>query len=105
MPIWEWDKIPGVTSRDFKTDQQMTVQWGESGSTEFVGGVSDGKYGATVYDMNYNDVKAKKSYFFFDDEVVCLGAGINSEAAENVTIMERNLKMHDMLMLLCREYQ
>ncbi len=85
MPIWEWDKIPGVTSREFKTDQPITVQWGEEGSTDFVGGVSDGKYGATVYDMNYNDVKAKKSYFFFDDEVVCLGAGINSDASENVT--------------------
>ena len=85
MPIWEWDKIPGVTSRDFKEDQSMTVEWGESGSTNFTGGVSDGVYGSAVYDMDYNDVKAKKSYFFFDDEVVCLGAGINSNSAENIT--------------------
>ena len=85
MPIWEWDKIPGVTSRDFKEDQKMTVQWGESGSTNFTGGVSDGVYGCSVYDMDYNDVHAKKAYFFFDDEVVCLGAGINSNSAENIT--------------------
>jgi chondroitin AC lyase len=85
MPIWEWDKIPGVTSRDFKEDERMTVDWGEMGSTNFTGGVSDGVYGAAVYDMDYNDVKAKKSYFFFDDEVVCLGAGINSNSAENIT--------------------
>ena len=85
MPIWEWDKIPGVTSRNFKEDQPMDVQWGESGSTNFTGGVGDGVYGCSVYNMDYNGVVAKKSYFFFDNEVVCLGTGINSHAAENIT--------------------
>ncbi|MBO9619876.1 MAG: hypothetical protein J7539_12675 [Niabella sp.] len=85
MPVWEWDKIPGITCRDFATDQPTTAQWGEPGSTAFVGGVSDGKYGCTVYDMNYNDVTAKKAWFFFDKEVVCLGAGINCTAGEHVT--------------------
>lgn len=84
MPVWEWDKLPGITSRDFKTDPQMTVQWGEEGSTSFVGGVSDSVYGATAYEMNYNGVKAKKAWFFFDREVVALGAGINSSEAEHV---------------------
>lgn len=85
MPVWEWDKIPGITSRDFKEDQPITVQWGEDGSTNFVGGVSDSIYGATCYDMDYNDVKAKKAWFFFDKEVVCLGAGISSNTQENIT--------------------
>jgi chondroitin AC lyase len=84
MPVWEWDKIPGITSRDFETDQRMTVQWGETGSTQFVGGVSDSLYGALAYDMDYNDVKAKKATFFFDKEVVSLGAGIKSNASENM---------------------
>ncbi|MEJ7736882.1 MAG: polysaccharide lyase 8 family protein [Chitinophagaceae bacterium] len=84
MPVWEWDKIPGTTSRDFVKDQSIDVQWGEPGSTSFVGGVSDSVYGVTTYDMNYNDVQAKKSYFFFDNEVVCLGAGISSGSAENI---------------------
>lgn len=84
MPIWEWDKIPGITSRDFKTDQPTIVQWGENGSTSFVGGVSDGKYGTSAYDMDYDSLKAKKAWFFFDKEVVCLGAGISSSSPENV---------------------
>jgi chondroitin AC lyase len=84
MPVWEWDKIPGITCRDFATDQPTIVQWGETGSTSFVGGVSDGTYGASAYDMDYNDVKAKKAWFFFDKEVVSLGAGINSSAPENI---------------------
>ncbi len=85
MPIWEWDKIPGTTCREFATEQATTVQWGEAGSTSFVGGVSDGEYGLTTYNMDYNDVKAKKSYFFFDKEIVCLGTGINSNSDENIT--------------------
>ncbi len=84
MPVWEWDKIPGITSRDFAEDQPVIVQWGEPGSTSFVGGVSDGRYGTTVYDMNYDGVKAKKAWFFFDDEIVNLGAGINSNAPEHL---------------------
>ena len=84
MPVWEWDKIPGITSRDFVTDQPTTVQWGETGSTSFVGGVSDGTYGASAYDMDYNDVKAKKAWFFFEKEVVSLGAGMNSNSPENI---------------------
>jgi len=85
MPVWEWDKIPGTTARDYIEDQPTTARWGEIGSTAFVGGVSDSSYGASVYTMDYNAVTAKKSWFFFDDEVVCLGAAINCSAPENVT--------------------
>lgn len=85
MPIWEWDKIPGVTCRDYSSDQKITIEWGERGIESFTGGVSDGLYGASVYQLNYNEVLAKKAWFFFDDEVVCLGAGINSYAKESIT--------------------
>ncbi len=85
MPIWEWDKIPGVTSRDNAKEREMTKFWGEEGSNEFAGGVSDQLYGATAYDLNYDSVSAKKAWFFFDKEIVSLGAGINSESPENIT--------------------
>ncbi|MNX14798.1 Chondroitinase-AC precursor [compost metagenome] len=85
MPLWEWDKLPGITCRDFLTDQPAVVDWGEKGNMDFVGGVSDGKYGCTVYEMDYNQVAAKKAWFLFDREIVCLGTGINSTEAENIT--------------------
>ncbi|KQM69428.1 hypothetical protein ASE74_05375 [Pedobacter sp. Leaf216] len=87
MPVWEWDKIPGTTSRDYADDSGATVlkEWGIPGSTKFVGGVSDGFYGVSCYDLNYDSVQAKKAWFFFDQEVVCLGAGINSNAIQNIT--------------------
>lgn len=87
MPIWEWDKIPGTTSRDYLDDGGSTIEkeWGIPGTTGFVGGVSDGLYGLSTYSLNYDSVQAKKSWFFFDQEIVCLGAGIKSKANEHIT--------------------
>lgn len=87
MPVWEWDKIPGTTSRDYPDDNGATVlkEWGIPGTTKFVGGVSDGIYGVSCYDLNYDSVQAKKAWFFFDREVVCLGTGIKSSTKENIT--------------------
>jgi chondroitin AC lyase len=87
MPVWEWDKIPGTTSRDYPDDKGATIlkEWGIPGTTRFVGGVSDGIYGVSCYDLNYDSVQAKKAWFFFDKEVVCLGAGIKSSTKENIT--------------------
>ena len=87
MSIWEWDKIPGTTSRDYPTDSGATIkkEWGIKGTTKFVGGVSDGIYGVSAYDLNYDSVQAKKAWFFFDKEVVCLGAGIKSNSPETIT--------------------
>jgi len=84
MPIWEWDKIPGITNRDYLKDQLTTIEWGERGVSSFVGGVSDGVYGADVYDLDYDMVTAKKAWFYFDKQVVCLGTDINSYAVENI---------------------
>lgn len=85
MPAWEWDKIPGVTARDYDTAVTMKKNWGIYGSTDFVGGLSDSLFGITVYTQNYDDVAAKKSYFFFDKEIVCLGSGIRSKAPQPIT--------------------
>ncbi|MFC5282947.1 polysaccharide lyase family 8 super-sandwich domain-containing protein [Pedobacter alpinus] len=85
MPIWEWDKIPGVTSRDYLEDKKITIEWGERGLNSFIGGVSDRFYGASVYQLDYDEVTAKKAWFFFDNEVVCLGTDINSYAKEQIT--------------------
>jgi len=87
MPVWEWDKIPGVTSRAYPDDEGATIKqdWGIPGTTAFAGGVSNGLYGLAVYAQNYDEVQAKKGWFFFDQEIVCLGAGIKSAAAQEVT--------------------
>ncbi len=85
MPVWEWDKIPGITSRDYTTDRIIDQYYRQPGTTDFVGGVSDGIYGTSAYTMDCDSVQAKKSWFFFDKEIVCLGAGINSNTTESIT--------------------
>ncbi|WEK20037.1 MAG: polysaccharide lyase 8 family protein [Candidatus Pedobacter colombiensis] len=84
MPIWEWDKIPGTTTRDYQEDRLTSRFWGEDGSNAFAGGVSDGVYGASTYALNYDSLSAKKAWFFFDQEIVCLGADIHSNTPEPI---------------------
>jgi len=84
MPVWEWDKIPGITSRDYVTDQIETISWGELGSNDFAGGVSDGVYGANGYMLNFDNLQAKKAWFFFDNEIVCLGTDIKCNEPQNI---------------------
>lgn len=82
FPIWNWTRIPGITAPQLDTIPMAVSDWQTSGTSTFAGGVSDSIYGMSAY--SYTDTYAgintgaKKAWFFFDDEVVCLGAGINS---------------------------
>jgi chondroitin AC lyase len=81
FPVWDWQKIPGATIVQ-KPALPHWKQIAKKGLSEFVGGVSDGKYGAAAFDFNspHDPLKARKSWFFFDREYVCLGTFISSDA-------------------------
>ncbi|MDF2827977.1 MAG: polysaccharide lyase family 8 [Mycobacterium sp.] len=83
-PTFDWFHYPGVTAPYVR--EQTRGSTGNGGS--FTGGVSDGTYGATVYSLDRAATKAKKSTFSFDDEMVALGAGIesSSDAAVHTTV-------------------
>ncbi len=87
FPIWDWKYIPGVTS---PAVEDKATEWGEiTNVSSFVGGVTDGKYGVSVFEMkDVKETQAKKSWFSFDNEIVALGAGISSSnsAAVNTTL-------------------
>jgi chondroitin AC lyase len=57
----------------------------KTGLTEFVGGVTDGLYGAAAFDFvsPHDQIRAKKSWFFFDEEYICLGTGLESGNSGN----------------------
>jgi chondroitin AC lyase len=81
FPAWDWQKIPGATI----VQQPALPHWNDlakKGLTDFVGGVTDGKYGAAASDFAcvHDPLKARKAYFFFDKEFVCLGTAIQSKA-------------------------
>jgi chondroitin AC lyase len=82
FPIWDWTRLPGVTCRHDTTPPAMPGSY--TGTTDFVGGVSDGTYGAAAFDYSRAGVTAKKAWFFFDREVVALAAGITAAAGKPV---------------------
>ncbi len=74
---WDWMKVPGTTveQRGRLSDRQQ-----RRGEKDFVGGVSDGTYGLAAFDFARDRLSARKAWFFFDAEYVCLGAGITCDS-------------------------
>jgi chondroitin AC lyase len=80
FPVWDWQQIPGTTVLQ-KPELPHWNQIAKRGRTAFVGGVTDGEYGAAVFDFEspHDPLRARKSWFFFENEYVCLGSGITAE--------------------------
>ena len=78
FPLWDWQKLPGVTCR-LRDSALPLIDWGIAarGSNAAAAGLSDGRYGMAAFTLEKDSVKAKKAWFFFDKEYVCLGAGIS----------------------------
>jgi chondroitin AC lyase len=76
FPVWDWGKIPGTT---VKLTPGLEGEVRVKGTRPFAGGVSDGRYGCAAFDLERNGLFARKAWFFFDDEMVCLGAGIRCD--------------------------
>ncbi|QJB39127.1 DNRLRE domain-containing protein [Chitinophaga oryzae] len=83
-PVWDWSRIPGTTV-PYITTIPVRAPWGVNfGTTAFAGGVSDSLYGVSALQFSDYSTQARKAWFFFDKEVVCLGAGISSTATQPV---------------------
>ncbi|NLS91514.1 MAG: polysaccharide lyase 8 family protein [Planctomycetaceae bacterium] len=88
---WDWQKIPGTTVRQ---KPELAGSPRRMGTTEFVGGVSDGTFGLAAFDFERDGLTAKKSWFFFDDEIVCLGAGITASAGDPVVTILNQCRLN-----------
>lgn len=77
--VYDWQKISGTTIMQ-KPELPGPDEIQKDGLTDFVGAVSDGLYGAVAFEFKspHDKLEAKKSWFFFDDEYVCMGTGIHS---------------------------
>ena len=103
-PLWNWRCLPGTTVED----GNPPLEWKNlrtQGVRPFVGGVSDGDYGLAAMDfargpltgerLRYHrahrinaaavTLTARKAWFFFDREMVCLGAGITGKTGRPVS--------------------
>ncbi len=79
-PVYDWQKISGTTIMQ-KPQLPGPDEIQKPGYKDFVGAVTDGYYGAVAFDFvsPHDLVTAKKSWFFFDDQYVCLGTDIYSD--------------------------
>jgi chondroitin AC lyase len=99
-PVYDYLKIPGTTTVQ-RPEMLPPGEIQKLGLTDFVGAVTDGKYGAAAFDFKspHDTVCARKAWFFFDDEYVCLGAGISSrEELPVVTTLNQCLLRSDVIL-------
>lgn len=78
FPVFDYQKVPGATIVQ-KPEMPEPGEIQKLGLTDFVGAVTDGKYGAAAFDFRspHDPVVGRKAWFFFDEEYVCLGTGIS----------------------------
>ncbi len=84
--VWDWTRLPGVTCpRCISVPSIPDISESKTtGTTDFAGCASDGRYGVSGFDLNWGGVSGRKAWFCFDDEIVALGAGINRTGADTV---------------------
>lgn len=99
FPVWDWSRLPGVTNPYYASDEipMAASDWQTRGTESFVGGASDSLYSVNVYrlDDKYAGINtsAYKSWFFFDEEIVCLGSDITSTNNRPInTTIDQNLQ-------------
>lgn len=102
QPVWDWKRIPGITCPQVDEIPMSESDWQQKGEAIFAGGVSDSIYGASGYQYydTYKQVNtgARKSWFFFDNEIVCLGDVTSTSLFDvNTTINQCRLKGQDVL--------
>jgi hyaluronate lyase len=75
LPTLDWDRLPGTTVE--RKPHAPGAGLG-TGRMAFVGGAGVGERGVSAMQLDANDseLTALKSWFFFDDEMVCLGSSI-----------------------------
>ena len=94
MPaVWDWHALPGITAPtdtsflhcDPKQSEAIGYNWPLlMGGATFVGGASDGEYGATAMQfgptglLRNTGFSLARSHFAFDDALVVLGTGLQA---------------------------
>ena len=86
FPVWNWEQLPGTTVRHMEHPLLVDGSWlTVRGAGDPAGGVSDGTYGAMAMHLKRDGLSARKAWFFFDREVVALGAEIEAPEGGKVT--------------------
>lgn len=78
FPVWNWRELPGSTTQN--NGEKLSTKYNfYSNIVDFVGGATSGNNSVATMQLNRDGLTAAKSYFFINNMMVCLGAGITSE--------------------------
>jgi chondroitin AC lyase len=87
FPVWDWRRVPGVTCGQGTAPLPQLGWSGGTGLNTFAGVVSDGTCGAAAMHFEVDQdvpATARKAWFYFGLELVCLGAAIASTAEPTI---------------------
>jgi chondroitin AC lyase len=86
-PVYDFQKIPGASIVQ-RLEPLAPDQIQKRGLTDFVGATTDDIFAAVAFDFRspHSSLVARKSWFFFEDQYVCLGAGISSRFPERSVV-------------------
>jgi chondroitin AC lyase len=94
FPVWDWTMLPGTTC--YKTDTLfpgVILSKNFKNQHDFAGGISGNRAGIAAMMLNDQGLTARKSYFFTEQAVVCMGSGIQGDKSyETVTSVEQKIK-------------
>jgi chondroitin AC lyase len=80
FPMWDWKKLPGVTAA-----QTPLPKFNHTFvPVDFVGSASDGIHGVAAMNYKRDGVSAHKAWFFGNEGVIALGAGVNANVSAPV---------------------
>ena len=93
-PALDWTRLPGITVEQNGNAANDTYGYG---SNRFAGGVSDGNNGIAAMQLAPigAHMTANKSWFFFDDAIVCLAGAITSTDSNHVETIVNQWPVHD----------
>lgn len=90
-------RFPGTTVERLERDASKTggANPGKYGGGEFVGGVAlDGQGVAAMHlKPQVGNLEARKAWFFFGDQIICLGAGIGADSEHRVETTLANARL------------
>ncbi|MER5490421.1 polysaccharide lyase 8 family protein [Streptomyces sp. NPDC002490] len=80
-PTVDWYRLPGTTVSTRRLPDRAGGEWGAPRPPgRWVGGTTDGTHAVVGQDLHglCSSLRARTAWFFLDDAVVCLGAGITA---------------------------
>ncbi len=84
FPYLNWKKLPGVTNFQNPEPLKVLTSSGYRNKGDFTGGVVSGKNGISAFQLNRDSLTGNKAYFWLNDEMICLGANLNTDLKQPI---------------------